>query len=213
MTSTTTYIYLHGFASGPTSAKATFIRDRFAALGISLLLPDLNQDNFFHLTLSRQIQQVEALLPHQRVTIIGSSFGGLTAAWLAQRQAQICRLILLAPAFEFLDHWLPQLGPQLLEWQTQGAIPVYHYGQGRSLSLSYDFVTDLASYPDAQLQRPVETLIIHGRQDEVIPISASQKFAYSRSWVNLIECESDHSLGKVLVDLWPTLQSFCQLRS
>ncbi|MFM7437244.1 MAG: YqiA/YcfP family alpha/beta fold hydrolase, partial [Snowella sp.] len=46
------YIYLHGFASSPDSAKARFIRDRFVEKQISLSVPDLNQNNFSELTLT-----------------------------------------------------------------------------------------------------------------------------------------------------------------
>jgi uncharacterized protein len=205
------YFYLHGFASGIGSHKATFFRDRFANLGIPLLIPDLNQGDFFHLSLSRQIQQVADQLPDQPVTLIGSSFGGLTAAWVAENHLPVRRLILLAPAFRFLDHWLPKLGNQLQDWKNTGAIAVYHYTQARSLPLSYAFVTDLANYPDAQLQRPVETLIVHGCQDEVIPISASQEYARLRPWVKLLECKSDHGLGTAMSQLWPQLQKFCQI--
>src|SRR6476646_8388913 len=106
------YLYLHGFASSPRSTKAQDLRDRFQALGIELTVPDLNQPDFAHLTLSRQLQQVAALIPSDSppVTLIGSSFGGLTAAWAAQQHVQIQRLVLLAPAFRFLEHWLPRLG-------------------------------------------------------------------------------------------------------
>ncbi len=74
-----TYIYLHGFASGPRSQKARDLGDQFARLNIPLTIPDLNQGDFTHLTLTRQIKQVEALFPPAPtpVTLIGSSFGGL----------------------------------------------------------------------------------------------------------------------------------------
>ena len=86
-----TFIYLHGFASSPESAKAVYLRDRFAAQQITLEVPDLNQGDFSHLTIARQMAQVEALLPPDGtpVTLIGSSLGGLTSAWLAEKQAQV----------------------------------------------------------------------------------------------------------------------------
>lgn len=40
------YIYLHGFASSPDSAKARFIRDRFLEKQIALIVPDLNNPRF-----------------------------------------------------------------------------------------------------------------------------------------------------------------------
>jgi uncharacterized protein len=206
-----TYIYLHGFASGPVSLKSVYLRDRFASKNLTLHIPDLNQGDFFHLTLTRQLQQVEALLPanNQPVTLIGSSFGGLTAAWLAQRNLQVERLVLLAPAFEFFDYWQAQLGEaELQTWQQSGAREIYHYAYDRMLPLSYQFVEDLAQYSDAQLQRSLETLILHGRNDEVIPLRASQTFAAQRPWVKLIELVSDHSLNNALAFIWQAIQEF-----
>lgn len=208
------YIYLHGFASSPHSAKAKYLRDRFRSRQLQLHIPDLNQSNFSALTLTRQLHQIEAVLPPDStpVTILGSSFGGLTAAWLGQRQPRVQRLVLLAPAFQFLDHWLPQLGAEQLEtWRTQGYYPVYHYGEGRSLPLSYEFVRDNQQYREDQIQRPVPTLILHGRRDEVIPIAASRRFAAARPWVQLIAFDSDHTLASVMGQIWQAIQEFCQL--
>ncbi|MBD2122942.1 YqiA/YcfP family alpha/beta fold hydrolase [Trichocoleus sp. FACHB-262] len=209
------YIYLHGFASSPRSTKAQDLRDRFQALGIELTIPDLNQPDFTDLTLTRQLQQVSGLLPADStpVTLIGSSFGGLTAAWAAEGQPQIQRLVLLAPAFQFLDHWLPRLGEdQVQRWQAEQYLSVYHYGEERSLPLNYEFIRDAAQYPTAQLRRPIPTLVLHGRADDVIPIQASQQFAAQRSWVEIIELESDHALTNVSGQIWIAIQSFCQLK-
>ena len=202
------YLYLHGFASSPQSRKAGYLRDRFSAQGISLSVPDLNQGDFFHLTLTRHIQQVERILEADPTpaTVIGSSFGGLTAAWVAQRQPQIKQLILLAPAFGFLQHWLPQLGlTQVQKWQQQGQLEIYHYGVNRRVSLSYQFVEDMTHYDLTELKRAVPTLILHGISDRTIPIEASRAFAADRPWVKLIELESDHGLENALPQIWQNL--------
>ncbi len=206
------FIYLHGFASSPDSTKAKYLRECFAEIDIDLNIPDLNQGDFSHLTITRQLQQVEALFPPAStpVTLIGSSLGGLTAAWLAEK-LQVQRLILLAPAFGFLTHWLPQLGAKLEQWQKQQYLMVYHYGKKHSLPLSYEFVLDATQYKDEQLLRPVPTLILHGSQDDVIPIQASRNFAQQRPWVQLVSLDSDHTLGDVLPEIWQTIQVFCQL--
>jgi uncharacterized protein len=205
------YIYLHGFASGPASTKARALSQRFQAIGLPLTVPDLNQPDFYHLTLTRQIQQVTALLPEQApVTLIGSSFGGLTAAWLAERCPQVERVVLLAPAFQFLNHWLPRLGQaQLDRWQTTQVLRVYHYAAQRQLPLSYKFVADMARYDQSQLQRPVPTLIVHGQQDEVIPIEASRDYSHDRPWVQRLELDSDHALTAVEPEIWQAIQAFC----
>ncbi len=204
---------MHGFASSPQSTKAVYLRDRFAELQINLNIPDLNGGDFSHLTITRALNQVAGGFPPQgtMVTLIGSSLGGLIAAQVAQKYTQVKDLILLAPAFGFLSHWLPQLGAEKLEqWQTQKYLMVYHYGEMRSLPLHYDFVPDAANYQEQQLSRPIPTLILHGRHDEVIPIRASRDFA-QRPWVQLIELESDHALGDVLPQIWDIIQVFCQL--
>ncbi len=209
------YIYLHGFASSPRSQKARDLSDRFFHQGIPLVVPDLNQGDFFNLSLSRQIHQVKALFPPMPtpVILIGSSFGGLTAAWLAQSQLQVARIVLLAPAFQFLSHWLPRLGPtQVQRWQAEQALQVYHYGAEQMLPLGYQFLEDADRYQENSLQRPVPTLILHGIHDEVIPIQASRDYTASRPWASLIELDSDHSLGNVRGEIWEAIQTFCPLK-
>lgn len=208
------YIYLHGFASSPRSTKARDLSDRFAQRSTLLIVPDLNQGDFSHLSLTRQLRQVEALFPpgSAPVTLIGSSFGGLTAAWLGERYPQVQRLVLLAPAFGFLAHWLPRLGEeQVQRWQAERYLPVYHYGQDQWIPLSYEFVKDAAQFRDESLHRPVPTLILHGKQDEVIPIAASLEYAKARPWVRLVELGSDHALVNVSAEIWQEICQFCQL--
>jgi len=205
------YIYLHGFASGPGSTKAKYFQRCFQTLGIALQIPDLNQDDFFHLTLTRQIQQVAALLPETATTLIGSSFGGLTAAWLAEHHPQVQRLILLAPAFQFLASWLPMLGLELERWRSGQPLRVYHYGDRQERLLDYGFLADAQTYDEQLLRRSCPTLILHGRDDAVIPIQASWDYASGRPWVTLIALDSDHSLGNVLPLLWQQIEAFCEL--
>jgi len=208
------YIYLHGFASGPKSAKAKAISDRFAKIHTQLKIPDLNADNFSQLTITRQINQVAAefLDNSAPVTLIGSSLGGLISAHLGQQYQQVQRLIVLAPAFGFLSHWLPKLGDEAVKrWQNEKYFTVYHHGEGRSLPLSYNFVIDAQQYQEDLLQRQIPTLILHGIKDEVIPITASRDFAKARPWVELIELDSDHALGNVTTEIWQAIRLFCQL--
>lgn len=208
------FIYLHGFASSPQSRKAKELRDRFTQLNRPLAIPDLNQGDFTHLTLTRQLRQIESefLVDSQPVTLIGSSFGGLTAAWLGQTHAQVERLVLLAPAFSFLSHWMPRLGDaQMQQWKTEGFLAVYHYGAEKMLPISYGFAEDAAQYRETEIQRPVPTLIVHGTNDEVIPLQASVDFASTRPWVKLIQLDSDHALQDKSEEIWQAIKLFCGL--
>lgn len=208
------FIYLHGFASGPRSTKAQYFQDCFRSRQLDLQVPDLNQPSFSQLTLTRQIQQVQADIAasEQPVTLIGSSFGGLTAAWVAEQCLAVQRLVLLAPAFQFRDHWQARLGrEQLHQWQQTGILMIHHYGAKQQLPLDYPFWPDLLQYDESQLQRSIPTLILHGQQDEVIPIQSSRDYAVARPWVTLIELTSDHALTDVAVELWQQVQVFCRL--
>lgn len=205
------YIYLHGFASGPQSYKGLALRSRFQSLNIDLKLLDLNQGDFAHLTLTRQIHQVTQQLQGSTV-LIGSSLGGIVAAWATQKSHQVERLILLAPAFEFLNQWLPKLGQeQLKQWQSTGWLPIYHYGLNTQQRLHYKFLTDALRYPESQLTKSLPTLILHGREDEVIALETSQLYAQSRPWVTLQPLNTDHGMTNAMQDIWPSIQNFCGL--
>ncbi len=208
------YIYLHGFASSPQSHKAQYLRRRFAEIGIGLKVLDLNQEDFSHLTLTRQIEQTAAIFASLKnpVTIIGSSFGGLTAAWLAEQYHQVKRLILLAPAFGFPDCWVATLTPeQIKQWKQSGYLPVYHYGAEQELPLHYEFINDARNYSQSQLRRSLPTLIIHGLKDDVIPIAASHTYAQEHDRVQLIELDSGHGLNDVQTIIWQEIKQFLNL--
>ena len=208
------YIYLHGFASGPGSTKARYIQARFAKIGIELHVPDLNQGDFTHLTVSRQITQVVDLFPKDGspVTLIGSSLGGWISAIIAQDYPQVEQLILIAPAFDFLNHWLPKIGDlQLSSWKYSSYLPVYHHALKNLSPLHYDFLVDARKYPLSQIDRILPTLIIHGINDDVIPISASRDFVRDRPWGELLEWESDHQLTDSSDRIWQEICRICQL--
>jgi uncharacterized protein len=205
------YIYLHGFSSGPGSTKAKYLKAQFDQIGIELQVPDLNQDDFTHLTVSRQIAQVIDLFPQDRspVTLIGSSLGGWIAAIIAQNYSQVDRLILLAPAFDFLAHWLPKIGEQQLNsWQKIGYLSIYHHAAKNLVPLHYDFLTDARRYPLTEINRVLPTLIIHGIHDDVIPVTASQSYALDRPWVELLEWDSDHQLTDASEQIWQEIRRF-----
>ncbi len=186
----------------------------FARIGIELQVPDLNQNDFTHLTISRQIAQIVDLFPKDRtpVTLIGSSLGGWIAAIIAQDYPQVERLILLAPAFDFLNHWLPKIGDlQLSLWKQNGYLLIYHHAIKDLSPLHYNFLVDAHKYSISQIDRVLPTLIIHGINDAVIPISASRDFATEHPWVELLEWESDHQLTDASQLIWQEICRFCQI--
>lgn len=209
----TTYIYLHGFASSPKSSKAKYLRDRFREIGLDLQVLDLNRDDFTNLTLTRQIRQTIAAFPKdESITLIGSSFGALTAAWVAQQQNRVQNLVLLAPAFGFPQSWYERLEPsKIRQWRESGYLAIYHYGEQKEIPLHYQFLADADNYPLSGLRRSLPTLIIHGLDDDVVPIQVSRDYEQQHSQVSLIELDSDHGLNNVRSEIWRLSKNFLNL--
>ena len=201
-------VYLHGFASGPTSKKAQFFRARFAQLGIGLEIPDLADGHFEQLTISGQVEVIERASRGKPVTLIGSSMGGYLAAVFAARHTEVEKIVLMAPAFCFSKRWPQTLGDSTMEeWRRKGVLEVFHYSQGRTVELGYQLIEDGRQYEDyPQIRQPA--LIFHGRNDTVVPADLSVEFAGRHPQAQLHLMESDHELLNVLDDMWMETEKF-----
>ena len=104
-------VYIHGWATDWTSRGLfTALADYLAGLQISSILFDLNDydeaGNAFFRSLSQQTERLEQVVDRARKThpdaalsLIGHSLGCVTAArWLQEKQPDLERLVLLAPA-------------------------------------------------------------------------------------------------------------------
>lgn len=207
-------VYLHGFASGPSSSKARYFAGRLRQAGVEVNIPDLAEGDFEHLTITRQLEVVEREAAGQPVVLIGSSMGGYLAALYAAAHAEVGRLVLLAPAFGFGRRWPGALGAQVMQqWRNTGKREVFHYGEGRLRELSYQLIEDAARYEDfPSVPQPV--LILHGVKDEVVPAEVSREFA-GRDAGNrrLVLLDSGHELTDVLERLWEETAEFLGLRA
>ncbi len=174
--------YLHGFASGPGSTKATAIADGLAGDGIVPVRLDLTPgpDGFERSTPSSMLAIVEQALgaapgPH---AIVGSSLGGWLAALAASRNPSVTRLVLLAPAFRLHERWRARLAPEELErWQREGSIEVHHHVTNGPRRIGWAFFEDAASWPPFPVVG-VPALCIAGTRDDTVPLEDV------RAWVD-----------------------------
>jgi pimeloyl-ACP methyl ester carboxylesterase len=204
----TPILYLHGFASGPSSSKARFFREGLERAGARVTVPDLADGDFEHLTISRQLEVIARAAPSGAVSLIGSSLGGYLAALYAARHREVERLVLLAPAFEFARRWPERLGEaQMRQWRDTGAMEVYHYALRRNCRLSYDLMADAAQYEDRPAFRQ-PALIFHGANDDVVRVRYSEAFAEGRENVRLEVLDAGHDLLNVLEYLLPRVVDF-----
>ena len=202
-------VYLHGFASGPGSRKASFFRGRLSEAGIEVTIPDLAQGDFENLTIAGQLKVVEEAMGDGEAALIGSSMGGYVAAlYAARHSAQVTRLVLLAPAFGFAERWPAVVGEAgMNRWLSTGKLPVYHYAERRMRDLGLAMFEDSRRW-EAEPNFAQPAMIFHGVNDTVVPVDASRSFASRQENVRLIEMQSDHELTDVLPQIWADCGDF-----
>jgi hypothetical protein len=191
------YAYLHGFASGPRSAKGLALAERFHARGLELELPDLNRPSFGELRRSAMLAHLDRL--HERRgrptwRLVGSSLGGwLAARWAELHPERVDRLVLLCPAFDMGTRWPTLFGARTMErWRNRGRLHVPD-ASGRMVPLHYEFFEEGEREP-AFPEVPCPTVIVHGVRDETVPVEVSRRYAETRPHVRLVEVDDDHAL-------------------
>jgi pimeloyl-ACP methyl ester carboxylesterase len=191
-------VYLHGFASGPSSRKAQHFATRLRERDIKVDVPQLDRGDFEKLTITGQLELLEELLNGAPADLIGSSMGGYVAALYAARHPEIRKLVLLAPAFGFTKRWPESLGAEAAEaWRTTGRMRVMHYASGEMRDIGWQLVEDGARYEDyPNFSQPA--LIFHGTRDTVVPIAWSEHFTATHPNVRLRVLDSDHELLNVI---------------
>lgn len=169
--------------------------EHYAAKGIALERLNLRVPSFEHLRLSAMIDVVRAAIDDSAV-VFGSSLGGLTAARTAERDPRVKALVLMAPAFGLAERWQEMLGAEFDRWRETGWREVTDYTTGAPARVDYGFIDDARAidvgWPDVK----VPTVIVHGVNDESVPVERSRAFARGRGNVKLVEVDDGHELVK-----------------
>jgi hypothetical protein len=138
--------------------------------------------------------------------LIGSSLGGLVSLRYAHLFGGVERLLLLAPALAALTEIVSEEERAL--WEAAGAAPIAHPVFGREVEVRYDLHADSLRYLEP-VPPPAPTLIIHGRQDEHVPIQHSETYASAfPEEVSLVEVDAGHDLNDHLDLIWEHVESF-----
>lgn len=208
----TSAIYLHGFASSPQSAKARYFADRLRRRGLAVTIPDLNYPSFSAMTVSAQVELVTSILDEsqEKKLLFGSSMGGLVAALASKRSEQALAMVLLAPGFGIEQRWSDVTGAERMRlWRQQGELPFFHYGAEREEMLSWSFIADLERWRTTDLELTVPTLILHGKNDEIVPVKYSIEIReYNPDTVELQVLEDGHDLHASLETMWQLTEQF-----
>jgi pimeloyl-ACP methyl ester carboxylesterase len=205
------WLYLHSFGSSPSSTKARALAAHYAERGVDLERLDLRRPSLEHLRLGAMLEHVSACIgtERDRAILIGSSLGGLAAARMAERDARVCALVLLAPAFGLARRWRERLGAAGIEaWRKSGWIGVRDHVTGSPARLHYGFMEEVermdaqdAGVPEVR----IPTLIVHGVHDEAVSIDFSRAFARGKRHVRVVDVDDGHallqSLDRVTVEM------------
>lgn len=105
-------LFLHGLESGPFGTKYTYLKN----VGLDVFSPDMTGKN-----IDERVSIVKPIIKDFDV-VVGSSFGGLTAALCSHNDM---KAVLLAPAFNMIDYKPNVLGKGfIIHSPTDGIVPI-----------------------------------------------------------------------------------------
>jgi acetyl esterase/lipase len=133
-----------------------------------------------------------------RTTVIGHSAGGHLALWLANEPHHVDRVVGLAPVGDLRAAAREHLGDDA----TQAMLG----GEPEQLPAHYD-----AADPIVRLAQPpgCEVLIVHGTEDDVVPVTNSRGLAARHPFVRLLELPGVEHFGVIdpLSPAWPAVRA------
>ncbi len=179
----------HGLGSSRRGGKAEVLGRTLPAAGWTVLAPDFQGHGasggaLESLSIARSVADVRRVAAQPEFAqarhrvFAGSSFGALVVAWAAAEDAALCeRLVLLAPAFGFLERYVRSLPKEALAAWRAGAphVPAGRAGQAFGPDVLAEVETRSTARLAAALAHPA--LVVHGRADESVPWDAAVEFA------------------------------------
>ena len=207
-------IYLHGFASSAQNSKGLKLLNKSETTNnISFISFDFNPkaSDFSNMTITGMINRLRQFILDREISncyLVGSSLGGLVALHYTKQYGGIRKMLLLAPALrQILKH---DENNNPIDYPDSK--PVFHYAFNKELPLFNSFIYDAKQY-EGMIEPPVEIEIIHGVQDDVVPIAESRNFAalYPEK-VHLIEVNSGHRLEDQIDLIWDQILKFSKFR-
>ena len=196
--------FAHGLWSSTESSKAEWMRDQ----GWEVVVLDMRKHGW---DLASQTKVVLEAIDEQGPfdALIGSSFGGLaTANAAAQRPDLSLRLVLLAPAFGYPRLVESTLGTEAMAaWQREGAHAFHPPGWEDAIVMPWSFVEIARDLAWPELVHPTD--ILHGKEDDVVPLANSEQAVENRPHATLKVVSDGHRLHASLPFLPELVEAVC----
>ena len=197
------YLFLHGLGSIRAGEKSTALLQHARARGRACTRFDFrghgaSSGRIGFTTVSELIADTGLLLDRfGRSILVGSSLGGLVAAFVAvRRPADVHGLVLLAPALGFLHRMERRLDAD--GWLRSG--------DGVAFPVHRRVLDDARTLDEIELPSriTVPLLLVHGSDDAVVPKALSQRFfaavpaAKKQLW---LVPHGDHRLNQPILEI------------
>jgi dipeptidyl aminopeptidase/acylaminoacyl peptidase len=140
---------------------------------------------FADITISEAVDDVQCAIRfvkdsgYERIGLVGSSFGGFASILAAGSSDDVFVLALKSPVSDYLGLLIARDHDIDIEaWKREGSIAV-DGGDGENLRLNYAFFADAEGIDGYSFAKNIiaPTLIVHGDQDETVPLVQSRKTA------------------------------------
>ena len=176
---------------------------------------------FAHATFGRDVEEIEAVLAalaagriaagrvdQERLALFGHSRGGGAAVLAAARADRLAALVTWSAVATF-DRLSPE---EKAVWRRRGRVPVVNARTGQELHLDLAVLEDLEARPGdydleaAAAARRAPWLIVHGEEDETVPVAEARRLAGTARPVAALQAipGAGHTFGAVHPFAGPT---------
>lgn len=180
-------LIIHGFAGGTYDeeelANYLELNINFDVFQFTLPGHDKNLSKVEHQTwISASEEKIRWLIKngYSNIYLIGHSMGGVIATYLASKYKEVKKLVLAAPSFHYLNvinndlniSELIKMSPKV--FKDYGGNEVISRLLKLNISAIKEFMHLVKHYYDYPKYVTCKTLIIHGNNDNIVPISSSE---------------------------------------
>ena len=180
-------IMCHGFSTGKDGRTNTRLEELLNNHDISTFRFDFfghgeSEGAFEEITISEAVDDVLRAMRHLQDSghslfgLVGSSFGGIASILAASECGEFHVLSLKSPVSDYLGLLIAQDNNlRIEEWKERGSIPITG-ADGKSLRLNYTFFEDAEKIKGYEAVKKIQipTLIVHGDEDETVPLEQSK---------------------------------------
>ncbi|MCB9805983.1 alpha/beta hydrolase [Candidatus Nomurabacteria bacterium] len=155
-------------------------------------------------TLDKSVESLNTIIKYvkelgsYKISLLGSSYGGLVSLLSASQNKDIQSLILKSPVTEPVAFWENRLGQtSLKKWKETGILKYDDLGE--RFELKFDFFQSLSKFNTLELSKHISCpiFIVHGNKDNVVPIDFTYKFTNNINATLYIIEGADHSYSNL----------------